>query len=141
MADIAQSCPNCESEDLLFRDSSIIAHWIHCNTCGQEGPIKASRDHAIDAWNELPIVMEYNAVPVMDDAWFLSQFQKGRSMTIRVTVKNEDSGENRVISVQQLDDKGEPISGIAAKELKGGESCENHVHSTNQLLVREVKAE
>ena len=60
-------------------------------------------------------------------------------MTIRVTVKNEDQGESRVISVQQLDEKGEAIPGIPAKELKGGECAENYVHSTNQLVVKEVK--
>lgn len=56
-------------------------------------------------------------------------------MTIKVTVKNEDSRETAVISVEirQLTH----MAHIVAR-LKGGESCEQWVHSTQQLVVREV---
>lgn len=59
-------------------------------------------------------------------------------MTIRISIKNEDSGENRVILVRQLNADGSEIPGISGKKLKGGESTENYVHSTNQILVTEV---
>lgn len=62
-------------------------------------------------------------------------------MTIRVTVKNEDTGDDRVISVQQVDAAGVAIPGIPAKELKGGESAENHVHTTNQIVVKEIRCD
>ena len=58
-------------------------------------------------------------------------------MTIRVTVKNEDSGENRIIYARQLNADGSEIPGIPPHELKGGESHEFYVHSTNQIVVKE----
>lgn len=58
-------------------------------------------------------------------------------MTIRLTVKNEDSGEDRVITAEQQNTDGTPIPGIPAKSLKGGESAEFYVHSTNHVVVKE----
>ncbi len=62
-------------------------------------------------------------------------------MTIRVTVKNEDTGDKRVISVAQLNADGTANPGSPAKELKGGESCEYHLHDSNQVVVKEVRCE
>lgn len=60
-------------------------------------------------------------------------------MTIRVTVKNEDSRENAVIVVQTQNQDGAPQSGSPDKELKGGESADCWVHSGQQLLVKETR--
>jgi len=59
-------------------------------------------------------------------------------MTIRVTVKNEDVGESRVITVQQQTLDGLPINGQFARQLKGGESVESYVHDLNQIVVKEL---
>lgn len=59
-------------------------------------------------------------------------------MTIRVTVKNEDTGKDRVIVVRQQTGGGMSIEGTLDQKLAGGESCEKYVHSTNRLLVEEV---
>lgn len=61
-------------------------------------------------------------------------------MTIRVTVKNEDSGEDRIICAQQYDvdgDGGTSSAGYQPRLMKGGESHEFYVHSNNQIVVRE----
>jgi len=60
-------------------------------------------------------------------------------MTIRVTIKNEDSRDKAIVSVSQLNGDGTPQSGTVETQLKGGESCEKYVHSGQQLLVKEVQ--
>ena len=62
-------------------------------------------------------------------------------MTIRVTVKNEDQGAGRVISVNETLADGMPIAGCLAKKLRGGESVEVFVHGSNQFVVQEVECE
>lgn len=58
-------------------------------------------------------------------------------MTIRVTVKNEDSREDRLISAQQRALSGDELGGCPARYLKGGESAEFFVHDSNQIVVKE----
>ena len=58
-------------------------------------------------------------------------------MTIRVTVKNEDSGSERVIIVAQQTGGGMAVDGSPDTRLAGGESCEKCVHSTNRLVIVE----
>lgn len=54
-------------------------------------------------------------------------------------MKNEDSRESAVISVQAYNPDGSQVSGTKDKELKGGEVTDLYVHSTQQLLVKEVR--
>jgi hypothetical protein len=58
-------------------------------------------------------------------------------MTIKVKISNEDARETAVISVLKQE-KSDQSPAAFAVELKGGESCEEYVHSTQQLLVKEV---
>ncbi len=60
-------------------------------------------------------------------------------MTIRVTVKNEDAGEDRVIVAQHKSGDGKEVSGYLPQLLKGGESAEFYVHGNNQIVVTEAK--
>lgn len=59
-------------------------------------------------------------------------------MTIRVKVANDDSRDTAVIAVQLQNQDGSNQS-TPAKELKGGEGSEFLVHSTQQLLVKEIR--
>ena len=59
-------------------------------------------------------------------------------MTIRVTITNADQGKTRIISAQTFPTSGEP-SGDELKELKGGQSADLYVHSTQQIVVKEVR--
>ena len=58
-------------------------------------------------------------------------------MTIRVTVKNEDTGKDRVIVVATETGGGMAVEGSPLVSLAGGESCEKYVHSTNRLVIVE----
>ena len=58
-------------------------------------------------------------------------------MTIRVTITNADQGETRIISAQTQNLEGNPVSTPA--ELKGGETLDLYVHSTQQIVVKEVR--
>lgn len=67
-------------------------------------------------------------------------------MTIRVTVKNEDSRESAVIgvTVQHINSAGVVCGGMSEVELKGGsedsgESEQFNVHTGQQVLVRELR--
>jgi hypothetical protein len=60
-------------------------------------------------------------------------------MTIKVTVTNSDTREAAVIKVQTQYEDGTPSRSVHERELKGGESAELWVHSTQQLLVTEVR--
>lgn len=63
-------------------------------------------------------------------------------MTIKVTVKNEDTRETAIIGVRQMGKTGiqmEPDSQNGPRvELKGGESTEVYVHSHQYLVVDEI---
>jgi hypothetical protein len=63
-------------------------------------------------------------------------------MTIKVTVKNEDTRDTAVIGVRQMNSSNEPFRSDTqngpTKELKAGESAEVWVHSGQYLIVREV---
>lgn len=56
-------------------------------------------------------------------------------MTIRIKVTNEDSRESAVVGVQLTFD-GKTQESVV--ELKGGESHETYVHSSQQVLVKEI---
>lgn len=58
-------------------------------------------------------------------------------MTIRVTIKNEDQGENRVITAVTTNVDGTDQSGATAKDLRGGESAEMWVHSGQNIVIKE----
>lgn len=60
-------------------------------------------------------------------------------MTIRVTVTNADSGETRIISAQPVNLDGSTTAQPPPKELKGGESTDLYVHSSQNILVKEVR--
>ncbi len=67
-------------------------------------------------------------------------------MSIHVTVKNDDSRESAVIGVtiQHTNTDGTVCGGMPEKELKGGpngtgESTQLLVHSTQQILIREIR--
>lgn len=59
-----------------------------------------------------------------------------KSLTIKVVVLNGDSREDAVIQVETMVND---LPSNHPKELKGGESAEFWVHSTQQLRVVEVK--
>lgn len=49
----AAPCRNCGGKKLMFKENSETdEHWVHCDTCGQIGPVKGSVPEAGDAWNE-----------------------------------------------------------------------------------------
>lgn len=49
----AVACKNCGGKQLKFKENSDTdEHWVHCDTCGQIGPVKGSVPEAGDAWNE-----------------------------------------------------------------------------------------
>jgi len=58
-------------------------------------------------------------------------------MTIKVTVTNSDNRESAVIKVQTEQGNGKP-SATPDRELKGGESAEFWVHSSQELHITEV---
>ena len=60
-------------------------------------------------------------------------------MTIRIMVKNEDSRDTAVVVVKSVNLDGSEIAGMLDNELKGGESCDRYVHSTQQLVVKEIR--
>ena len=60
-------------------------------------------------------------------------------MTIRVTIKNEDSRETAVIGVQTVDASTRMASPDTEKKLKGGESTDTYVHSGQDVYIREVQ--
>jgi hypothetical protein len=60
-------------------------------------------------------------------------------MTIRLTIKNEDSRENAIVQVYGLSaDSGLPM-GENAKLLKGGESTEVYIHSGKKYTITEIQ--
>lgn len=61
-------------------------------------------------------------------------------MTIKVTVTNSDPRETAVISVRenQSNPPMQPDTQGPKRELKGGESAELWVHSTQYIIVQEV---
>jgi hypothetical protein len=68
----------------------------------------------------------------------VKQLYERDRMTIRVTVKNEDANESRVIAAKTQNLDGTPVTGVSDKTLKGGESAELWVHSGQKLAVEEV---
>ena len=59
-------------------------------------------------------------------------------MTIRITVKNEDSRQGAIVIVKEQDMTGKSISGANNVELRGGDSVDKYVHSGKRLVVEEV---
>ena len=59
-------------------------------------------------------------------------------MTIRVSIKNEDSRETAVVGVQQQGLDGSIAGQPPEKALKGGESAELFVHDSQRVMVREI---
>lgn len=61
-------------------------------------------------------------------------------MTIKVTVTNSDTRVTAVISVRenQCNPPMRPDTNGPKRELKGGESAELYVHSTQYIVVQEV---
>lgn len=62
-------------------------------------------------------------------------------MTIRVTIKNEDSRENAIVVVKTLNKGVKSLLPIAnpGSELMGGESKELYVHDGQSVIIEEVK--
>lgn len=60
-------------------------------------------------------------------------------MTIRMTIKNEDSRETAVVEVKALNNDLQDIPGTTKHILKGGESCEIYVHSHNNYFIKEIR--
>ena len=61
-------------------------------------------------------------------------------MTIKVSVKNEDSRETAIVAVSAISvATGEVDSSVPDKQLKGGESCEVYVHSGQKIVVEEIR--
>lgn len=60
-------------------------------------------------------------------------------MTISIKVSNTDSRENAVVVVKRQSTQGEPVAGCPDIELSGGKDVEVHVHSTQRLVVEEVR--
>lgn len=61
-------------------------------------------------------------------------------MTIRLKIENLDSRENAIVEVRKLDAvSGTSSSSQTFPQLKGGESCEEYVHSGQKLEVVEVQ--
>lgn len=57
-------------------------------------------------------------------------------MTIKVTIKNEDSRESAIINVtQEYDNSGNAL----ATNLKGGESIERHLTADSKLSITEIQ--
>lgn len=45
-------CPFCESDDIeLFTQCEGKHHWVKCNNCDAEGPIKTTAVIAVVVWN------------------------------------------------------------------------------------------
>ena len=48
-------CPLCASGDVFCGESVCVSGLsVRCNCCGCTGPSRASREMAIDAWNQRP---------------------------------------------------------------------------------------
>lgn len=62
-------------------------------------------------------------------------------MTISVKVQNSDSRENAVIVVKRQSVEGKELSHCPDIHLTGGKEVEVHVHSTQRLVVEEVRSE
>ncbi len=60
-------------------------------------------------------------------------------MTIQIKVKNLDSRPEAIVTVKVQDLDGKPNAGNPDTELKGGEEVDKYVHSTQRLVVEEVK--
>lgn len=61
-------------------------------------------------------------------------------MTIKVSVKNEDTRDGAVVVVKSVSvATGESESAVPAKELNAGESTEAYVHSGQRIVVEEVR--
>lgn len=60
-------------------------------------------------------------------------------MTIRITIKNEDSRKEAIVQVQAQNPDGTPVSGGVDQPLGGGDSVEAYVHDGQQLCVKESK--
>ena len=59
-------------------------------------------------------------------------------MTIRLTIKNEDTRENAIVEVAGVC----PASGLPMdheKQLRGGESCEVYIHAGKEFKIKEIK--
>lgn len=60
-------------------------------------------------------------------------------MTIGIKITNTDSRQEAIVAVKVQDENGEPVSGSPDTLLKGGEEVEKYVHSTQRLVVEEIK--
>lgn len=60
-------------------------------------------------------------------------------MTIKVSVKNDDSRENAIIEAVAVSAGTVRDNPGAPKQLKGGESAEFHVHSGQDLRISEIR--
>ena len=60
-------------------------------------------------------------------------------MTIRLTIKNEDTRKNAVVEVMTVDVNNDPLSGGTMIDLCGGDSTDVYVHSGQNVLITELR--
>ena len=60
-------------------------------------------------------------------------------MTIRLTIRNEDSRETAIVSVDSVSAESGLPMGDNPKVLKGGESAEVYIHSGKKYVITEIQ--
>lgn len=61
MADTLKPCPFCgETIPRMSMSEDRLHYWIFCRNCRSSGPLRPSKDMAIDAWNTRLQNMERN---------------------------------------------------------------------------------
>ncbi len=60
-------------------------------------------------------------------------------MTIEVTIKNSDSRDTAIIGLQVNNSNGDIAAEESTHVLKGGEEKTVYVHSTNFVVVKEIR--